>query len=160
MKRFITKKIIDKIFESAILIKSVFGIFEILAGTVLATSGKLIEDNIIVSLARQEIIEDPNDFIANHLIDFFNGFLINSHVFATLYLIFHGVINIFLAIALSNKKTWAYHSALTGFGVFIIYQTFKYFHTFSPLLLSLTLLDILIVIAVLLEYKDRKKVKK
>ena len=154
------KKIIDKVFDVVILIKSIFGFFEILAGIVLGVSGRLIESTLILALTKQEISEDPKDFIANYLIKIANNFSVGTHIFAVIYLIFHGVANIFLVVALAKKKTWAYHTALTGFGFFIVYQVYRYFHTHSLLLLLLTLFDIFIEIMILLEYRNTRKNKK
>jgi uncharacterized membrane protein len=155
--KIISKKLIDKIFDIVILIKSFFGIFEVLAGIVLAISGRLIANNLIVALTQQEISEDPNDFIANYLIKTANSFSSGIHIFPIIYLIFHGLVNIFLAIALLKNKIWAYPWAMAGFGLFAVYQVYRYFHTHSLLLLLLTLFDIFIVAIILLEYKNKKK---
>lgn len=157
MKSIFSKKLIDKIFELGILIKSFFGFFEILAGFVLAISGRLAINNLIIALTQQEIAEDPNDFFANYLIKASNNFSAGGHIFAVIYLIFHGVVNIFLATALLKNKIWAYPWALAGFSFFIIYQIFRYFHTHSLLLLLLTIFDIFIVLIILLEYRKKYK---
>jgi uncharacterized membrane protein len=157
MKNILSKKIIDRTFEVGILIKSFFGVFEILAGIVFAISGRLAINNLIIALTQQEISDDPNDFIANYLIKTANNFSTGTHIFAIVYLIFHGIINIFLAIALLKNKIWAYPWAITGFSIFIIYQVFRYFHTHSLLLLFLTLFDIFIVSVILLEYNNKRK---
>ena len=107
-------------------------------------------------MAQQEILEDPNDFIANYLIKTANYFASGSHIFAVVYLIFHGLVNISLAIALLKDKIWAFPWATAGFGFFIIYQVFRYFHTYSLLLLFLTVFDILIVLIIFLEYNKKK----
>ena len=160
MKSFNKRKIIDKVFEVVILIKSFFGFFEVLAGTILAISGRLIINNVIVALTQQEITEDPKDFFANLLISTSSNLSAGTHLFAVIYLIFHGVVNIFLVIALSKNKTWAFRWAVGAFGFFIIYQFFRYFHTHSLLLLFLTIFDIFIVLVILLEYNIKKKIIK
>lgn len=157
VKKIFSKKIIDRIFELAILLKGIFGFFEILAGIVLAVSGKLVASNVIVALTQQEILEDPKDFIANYMIKVVNSFPVGGYIFPAVYLICHGVVNIFLAIALAKNKIWAYPWAISGFSLFIIYQVFRYFHTHSSLLLFLTLFDIFIVAAILWEYNSKKK---
>lgn len=159
MKIIHVRKIIDRAFELGILVKSLFGFFEVLAGIVVAFSGRLIVDNFIIALAQQEIAEDPNDFIASYLIKTANSFYLDGHVFAIVYLIFHGLVNISLAVALLKNKIWAYYWAAVGFSIFIIYQVFRYFHTYSLSLLILTIFDIFIVSIILLEY-NRKKFKK
>ncbi|MCX6724121.1 MAG: DUF2127 domain-containing protein [Candidatus Staskawiczbacteria bacterium] len=157
MKNIFNKKLIDRAFELGILIKSFFGIFEILAGIILAISGRLMVNNFIIALTQQEISEDPNDFFANYLINGVNNFSAGSNIFAVAYLVFHGLVNISLAIALLKNKIWAYPWALFGFSAFLIYQTYRYVHNHSVLLLFLTLADALILFIVLLEYKKKRR---
>ena len=156
MKNIFSKKLIDRTFELGILIKSFFGFFEVLAGIVLAISGRLVVSNIIIALTQQEISEDPKDFVANYLIKTANNFSASAHLFAVAYFIFHGSVNIFLAVALLKNKIWAYPWAISGFGLFIIYQIFRYLHTHSLLLLLMTIFDTFIVFLVFLEYNKRK----
>ena len=153
----ISKRILDKIFELVISIKAFFGFFEILAGIVFAISGKLAINNFIINLAQQEILEDKYDFITNYLITITNNISAGTYIFAVIYLIFHGIVNIFLVASLMKNKIWAYPSAVIGFSLFLIYQVFRYFHTHSIFLLFLIVFDFFIVIIVLLEYKRQKK---
>ena len=157
MKYIFDKKTIDKIFEIGILAKSIFGFFDVLAGITLAVSGKLIVDNFIISFAQQEIADDPNDFIANYLINAANNFYGTTHVFAVIYLLFHGIINMFLAVALLKNKLWAYPWAITGFSLFAVYQVYRYLHTHSVSLLILTIFDILVILIVILEHRRHYK---
>lgn len=157
MRNALVGKFIDKAFEIGILIKSFFGIFEILAGIVFAVSRELIINNVILAFAQQEIADDPSDAVANYLIRAVNDFSAGSYLFAVIYLISHGAVNVFLAIALFKNKTWAYGWAIAGFGTFIIYQLYRYFHTYSLVLLSLTVFDIFIVLIIFLEYKRKRK---
>ena len=159
MKNVFIKKIIDKTFEIVILLKSFFGFFEVLAGIIIAVSGRLMVNNLIVALTKSEISEDPRDSIANFLIKLGNNFSGGIHTFAFVYLVCHGIINIFLAVALLKNKIWAYPWAIGGFSIFIIYQFYRYSNTHSSLLLFLTLFDILIVLVILLEYKKKKIIK-
>ncbi|MCX6721732.1 MAG: DUF2127 domain-containing protein [Candidatus Staskawiczbacteria bacterium] len=151
------KKIIEKIFEIGILIKSFFGFFEILTGIFIAVSGEMLIDNFLINMAMDEIARDPNDFIATHFIYMAVGIYSGAKIFAILYLIIHGVINISLAVALVKNKIWAYPWAIAGFGVFIIYQFYKYFHTHSMVLLVLTVFDIFFVFIIFLEYRRLNK---
>jgi uncharacterized membrane protein len=159
MENIFNRKLIDKIFDVGIMVKAVFGFFEISAGILLALSGQLIINNFIINLAQQEIADDPNDLIANFLINSANNFYYNAHFFAIIYLIAHGIINMFLAVALLKNKIWAYPYAMGGFGLFIIYQIYRYFHTHSLLLLSLTIFDVFIVLIIWLEYRRHARNK-
>jgi uncharacterized membrane protein len=156
MKISLIKKIIDKIFDIGILLKAIFGFFELFGGLLLAFSTKLVTDNFIIFLAQQEITDDPNDLIANYLIKTATNLAQDSRIFAVTYLFFHGAVNIVLTISLAKKKLKAYLWAITIFGAFIIYQIYRYFHTYSLALLVLILFDILFVAVIWLEYKKQK----
>jgi uncharacterized membrane protein len=113
-----------------------------------------------MNFAQQEILEDPHDFIANLVIKSLDGFSSGSWIFAVFYLLFHGVVNVFLAVNLLKNRIWAYPWAITVFSLFIIYQIFRYLHTHSILLLAFTIFDIFIVFIISLEYYKRSKKKK
>lgn len=149
------RKLINTIFETGVLIKSFIGVFEFLGGLLFAFSGDLVANNFIIYMARQEIVEDPNDFIATHVISAANDLQPSVNVFPIVYLISHGIINILLSMALFRNKIWAFPLAMFGFGFFIFYQIYRYFHTFSLTLLALTLFDIFLLVFVWLEYRNR-----
>jgi uncharacterized membrane protein len=157
IKKVFSRKTIDRLFEIVISIKSFFGFFEVIAGAVVAVSNRFVADNFIITLMQQEVLSDPDDPIANFIINAANNFSAGSHIFAAIYLIFHGTVNIFLAVALFKNKLWAYPCAIAGFGLFIFYQFFRYFHNFSPVLLAFTIFDIFLVLIVFLEYKKKLK---
>lgn len=153
MKKIFSKKNIDKLFEIGVLMKALFGFVEILTGVAIALAGKLIVNNLIIAWTQQEILEDPHDLIANSIIKIGNSF----SLFAIFYLIAHGIINIFLVAALLKKKAWAYHWAMVAFCGFIVYQIYRYFHSYSITLFCLTIFDILFVFIIFLEYRKLKK---
>ncbi len=150
-------KLLDRLFEVGVLIKAFFGFFEILGGIFLAISGGKIINNFIIFITQQEIIDDPNDVIANYLIRLTTDFSLGTQIFAISYLLFHGIVNIFLAIVLLKDKLWAYPLAISLLTGFIAYQIYRYFHSFSPILLFLIIFDLLVVLIIWLEYKRHKK---
>lgn len=158
MKAFI-KKIIDRIFEAIVVIKTVFGFFEILGGFLLAFYSKIITDNFIIYLALQEIADDPNDrdIISNYLVKTANSIYYDSRIFATAYLFFHGAVNILLAIFLVKGKIKNYPLIMIFLSLFIIYQIYKFFYNHSLSLMFLTLFDIFFVYIIYLEYKNHKR---
>ena len=62
-----------------------------------------------------------------------------------LYLLSHGVIKLFVIIGLLQQKLWYYPTALVIFGLFIVYQLYRFSFTHSPWLLVLTVLDIIVM---------------
>ncbi len=157
MKNILNKIKIHKIFEVGLLLKAFFGIFEILSGVLIMVTGHKIIDNFVIFLTQQEIAEDPSDFLANSIIKLSNNFSQGSQFFAVFYLLFHGIINVFLIAAMLKNKLWAYPSAIALFSAFIAYQLYRYFHTFSLFLLSLIIFDIFVVVIIWLEYGRHKK---
>ena len=156
MKVF-TKKIIDKIFEIGVLIKALFGFFEIMAGIFVAIAGQKLIDNFLINMAMDEISREPDDFLARHFIIWSTDLYLGPKFFAVAYLLFHGAVNIFLLVALMKSKARAYHWAMVGFSFFIIYQIYRYFYTHSLTLLALTIFDIFFVFIIFLEYKKIRK---
>lgn len=150
------RKLVDRTFEISVLLKAFFGFFEILSGILFTISDRFILNNFIILMAQQEITEDPNDAIAKFLIKSADNLANGSQVFAVVYLIFHGVVNIFLAAALLKNKIWAYPWAMALFSGFVIYQVYRYFHTYSLSLLFLMIFDIFIISVIWLEYKRKK----
>ena len=155
------RKIIDGGFDIGILLKFIHGFSEILSGIFLVTPWRAITNNAIFVLTREEIAEDPHDIVANYLVGLGNSISGGINLFAVFYLLFHGAVNTAIAIALFKKKLWAYPVAIVIFGLFIIYQAYRYFYTHSFTLLILTVVDIIIVVFVALEYRkiaSRQKV--
>lgn len=159
MKNFLKlsriRRLIGTVFETGVLIKSFIGVFELLGGVLFAFSGDLVANNFIIYMAQQEVAEDPNDFIATHVISAANDLQPNANIFPVIYLISHGIINILLSMALFRNKMWAFPLAIFGFGFFIVYQIYRYLHTYSLALLALTLFDIFLLVFVWLQYKNR-----
>lgn len=151
------RKLIDRIFDVGVLMKAFFGFFEAAAALLLITSGKLLLNNFIIDLAQQEVAGDPNDLIANFLINSANSIYYDARAFAVAYLAIHGVINIFLAISLLKNKMWAYPWAMGLFGAFIVYQIYRFFLDFSLALFFLSIFDVLLVLIIYLEW-NRKKI--
>lgn len=80
-------------------------------------------------------------------------------VFASFYLLTHGLVKIVLAIALWMNRLWAYPAAIAVFGLFVVYQVFKLERMYSIGLLLLTISDVLIIWLTLLEYRDQRRAR-
>ena len=64
---------------------------------------------------------------------------------AAIYLFGHGVIKLWIIIGLLRKKLWYYPVAMIVFGLFIVYQLYRYTFTHSFLLLLITALDFIVI---------------
>lgn len=154
MKSKIKEKYLHRFFVWGILLKALDGVLEIFAGIAVFFPGTLAK--LAEALIHHKVIDNPNDFFATHF-NHFLAMIVKSEVFASIYLLSHGVIKLFLVIALLRQKLWAYPTAIIIFILFIIYQTYRYVFSHSLFLLLLTLLDLVIIILTWHEYRYLKK---
>lgn len=151
----ITEHAIHKVFKVTVILKAINSALEILGGIVFLFTGSIT--SLVIFLTQQELVEDPNDFIATHVQHFIPYFTSHSQFFIAAYLISHGVIKLFLVIGLIRNKLWAYPVAIGVFGAFILYQIYRYTHTHSVFLVFLTVFDLFLIAITWHEYKYAKK---
>lgn len=156
----IKRETVHKFFELSILLKALNAILEIIGGVAFLFISLERINYFIFILTQGELSEDPRDFIASHLVGFFQALSVSSQLFGGFYLISHGLIKILLIIALWKRKLWAYPLSIVVFMLFVVYQTFRYVQNGSPWLLALTFLDVFVIVFVLLEYNNLKKEKR
>lgn len=146
---------IHKAFEIGILLKAFNALWEIVVGLLIFFTGAVSSfANFIIE---QELLEDPNDFIANNLqtiITFLSG---HSKAFVAIYLIGHGLINIFLFFGILKNKLWAYEASLSFMSLFVFYQLYKIAISHSFWLSMLTILDLIMIWLIYHEYNYLKK---
>jgi uncharacterized membrane protein len=146
----ILEKDIYRAFIISLYLKAANSVLELIGGTLLLFTGALT--SIVGFLVKNELIEDPNDFVANqiqHLIPYLSG---HSQLFGALYLLSHGIIKIFLVINLLRNRLWAYPATIVTLMLFIVYQLYRLSYAYSIFLVFLTLFDILIIILTWHEY--------
>ena len=136
---------IHQLFEVSIWLKGAHALIECVGGIMLY----LVTTDTIASwvnlLTQEELIEDPNDFIASHLSQMAAEFSVASKEFYAFYLLSHGLIKLLLVIGLLRGKLWAYPASLAALGAFMVYQVYRYSYTYSPGLLALTVFDAIVM---------------
>jgi uncharacterized membrane protein len=144
---------IHQIFEVSVLLKGAHALVECLGGVALA----LISTNTIASLAnwltQDELIEDPHDFVATHLLGWAQNFSIGTKTFYAFYLLSHGAVKIFLVVGLLRGKVWSYPASLIVLGLFIVYQLYRFSYTHGAGLIVLTVFDVFVMGLIWHEYK-------
>lgn len=83
---------------------------------------------------------------------------VSSQQFAAFYLLSHGGIKLWLIIGLWRKKLGYYPAAKAVFGLFILYQLYRYSFTHSLLLLLITALDIAVIGLTWFEYQHLRRI--
>jgi uncharacterized membrane protein len=80
----------------------------------------------------------------------------DTKLFASSYLIVHGLIKVFLVAGLLSRRLWSYSFSLWFLAVFIACQTYRFFFTHSLWLIALNILDLIVAFLIWREYQVRK----
>jgi uncharacterized membrane protein len=144
---------IHQIFEISVLLKGAHALVECIGGLVLAFISTSAITNLVNALTQDELLEDPNDFVATHLLRLAQNFTVSTQHFYAFYLLSHGVIKVFLVIGLLRNKLWAYPVSLVVLGLFIVYQLYRFSYTHGFGLIVLTVFDVMVMGLIWHEYR-------
>lgn len=142
----------DKLFVVGIIVKGLDGALELVAGALLLFIPPNSLKQLALLVTQPELTEDPDDFIANHVLQSAAGLTDHVVLFAALYLLAHGIVKVVLVVALLREKLWPYPWMIAVLVVFIAYQLYQLTQTPSAGLVALTVFDILIVVLTWHEY--------
>jgi uncharacterized membrane protein len=143
---------VHRIFEISILLKGAHALIECIGGVALAFVSTSAIKGLVNALTQDELIEDPNDFLATHLLNLAQSFTVSTQRFYAFYLLSHGVIKVFLVIGLLRNKLWAYPVSLVVLGLFIVYQLYRFSYTHGFGLIVLTVFDAFVMGLIWHEY--------
>ncbi len=146
----------DNLFGLGIIHKAVSGLLELFGGLGFMLVGKSDLIDLFSKITRGEILEDPNDLIINFCAKWLQQLSSDTKFFVAAYILFHGVLNLFLSIQLFRKKLWAYKVAMSVSAVFILYQIYRITHTHSTVLILITLWDAIFIGVTWHQYKKRR----
>jgi len=153
----IKEKSIFRIFEISLILKAINAVIEIVGGFVVLLVSKAFLITYFLNLLQGELSDDPRDFIANFIVNSATAYSIGSQYFLALYLLIHGFIKIFLVICLLKRKLWAYPTAIAVFSLFTAYEIYKINISYSLWLLVLIILDIVVILLTIHEYRFKRK---
>ena len=143
------------LFELAILIKGVDGVLETLGGLLILFIPLHRLDSWVRWLVAHELIES-RDWLAEAATHLLDSLSLDTKMFASLYLVAHGLVKIFLVYALWREKLWAFPIALWFIALFAAYQCYRFTHTHSMALLIFALLDVCVGWFIWREYLARR----
>jgi uncharacterized membrane protein len=144
---------IHRVFLVGVALKGAHAVIECVGGVVLALAGTGAIVNLVNMLTQHELIENPNDFFATHILAMAKGLSIETKNFYAFYLLSHGIVKLLLVVALLKGKLWAYPASLIVFGLFIVYQLYRYSYTHGVGLILITVLDIIVIGLIWQEYR-------
>lgn len=153
----IQQKTLHTLFLISVWIKGLAGLLETIGGFLLLFVPQATLEALVIFLTAPELAEDPNDRVATFLQRAVHEFGSDTKLFASVYLIIHGIIKLFLVAGLLRRKLWSYPISLWFLAFFILYQCYRFFVTHSLWLVALTLLDLVVAFLIWHEYQARKK---
>ncbi|MDQ2765211.1 MAG: DUF2127 domain-containing protein [Pseudomonadota bacterium] len=113
---------IHRIFEVSVLLKGAHAVIECIGGIALALASTTSIAGWVNRLTQDELVEDPHDFIATHLLGMAQGLSVNSKNFYAFYLLSHGIVKLALVAGLLRDKLWAYPASLIIITLFVSAQ--------------------------------------
>jgi len=137
---------IQHFFYIGVWLKGLSGIAEMLAGVLLW----FLNPKIL-----HEVAEHPQNIIVQFIHHVAAHWSLSTQHFGAIYLLIDGCINVGLVIGLLRRIWWTYPLAATVLSLFALYQLHRVQRTHSGALLGLSLVDVLIVLLILQEYRHR-----
>jgi len=130
-----------------------YGVLRLIFGAVLLQAVGSPFSALFYQIMGHELIKDPSDMLYVAV-----NFLLNhQHLYVTyflaFYFIFWGILDIILSINLLKDKLWAFPLSLVLIALFVVYEIFRYFHTYSVILLAVIIIDTLVFWLIYVEYK-------
>ena len=142
-------------FTIGVILKGLNALLEIVLGVGLLLP---IADRIsvlVLNLAQQELIEDPDDFFATHIEKYSHLLSPDSQFFGAMYLLSHGIVKAALVWGLLRDKLWSYPASMAVLVLFILYQLIRFMSTHSLALIFLTIFDLIVLYLIWHEYRRK-----
>ena len=153
----VERKIEHAFFLLSVWSKGVAGLLETIGGLLLLFIPHTGLNALVVFLTAPELAEDPTDRIATLLQHMVHELAADTKLFASGYLIVHGIIKVFLVAGLLGRRLWSYPVSLWFLAGFIAYQIYRFFFTHSLWMIALTIVDLIVAFLIWREYQARKQ---
>ena len=149
---------LHRLFLLAVVVKGIDGVLESIGGMLLLFVSPTALHRLVVALTQHELAEEADDWLVMTLRHAAASFSVETRHFASVYLIGHGILKVFLAASLLRERLWAFPLALSVLTIFVAYQLYRFGRTHSTVLLALTLLDMVVMLLIWREYRSRKEI--
>lgn len=159
-KKLLGHKNIHRVFEWSLWLKAVLALSEVVAGLAAYFVPQSLLLTFVLWVTKQEFVEDRHDLVANFLLHTVQNMSVGTQKFAAVYLLAHGAVKLWLIVGLLRGKLWYYPVSITVFGLFIVYQAYRYTFTHSVWLLLITVLDVFVIAITWHEYRYLRSERK
>ena len=145
------------LFLTSVWFKGFDGLLELIGGVGLFSVSPDFILRMVRVFTQDELAEDPRDLVANVLRHLASQLSISGEHFVAMYLLIHGVVKIALVWALLDRILIAYPISIAVFGLFIVYQLYRYSIAPGFGLLLLTAVDLVVIGLIYLEYRALRR---
>ncbi len=146
-------------FHVGLLLKAIDGALETIGGVVLLFVSPASINHFVRWATAHELAQDPNDFVARHLLHSANMLTSSTTLYGAVYLLVHGVTKLVLIVFVLKDKLWAYPWLIALLGAFIVYQVYRLTQKPSVGLSALTAFDLLIAWLTWREYDAKRRAR-
>lgn len=141
------------IFRISVILKGLHALLEIAGGLLFYFINTTAVLTFVNYLTQNELVEDPRDYVATHMVSAAEQLTGATLSFYALYLLSHGIVKVLLVIGLLREKLIAYPISLIVMGAFIGYLLYRYSYTQAVGLLVLTVFDLIVIVLIWHEWR-------
>ena len=149
---------IHQIFVVSVLVKGAHALIECIGGVGLYLISTDKIEALVNRATQEELLEDPNDFLATHLLSMAQHFSVATKSFYAFYLLSHGLIKLLLVVGLLRNQLWSYPASLVALAAFIAYQLYRFSYTHSAGLILLTVFDLIVIALIWHEWRLMRRI--
>jgi len=148
---------LDRTFRISVTLKGLDGALETVGGLVLLFVRPATINHLARTLTQHELSQDPNDYIARHVLRYSGHLTHGTALFAAVYLLIHGLAKVVLVVAVLREEVWAYPGIIVLLIAFIAYQLYDLIAVHVTVGLTLlTIFDAFVVWLTWREWKARR----
>lgn len=151
----ISENSVRKVFRLSLWLKGAHSLIEVIGGILLYLIPLRAITGLVTRLTWAELMEDPQDFVANSLRQAAAAFGADAQAFAAWYLFTHGLIKLVLVLAILANRKWAFPLFIAGMIGFIAYQVYLMALHVSIPLVAITILDVVVLALAIHESRFR-----
>ncbi|HEY2863635.1 MAG TPA: DUF2127 domain-containing protein [Casimicrobiaceae bacterium] len=147
-----------RLFEMALVLKGLNGIVELAGGTLAFFVPLQTVNRLVLWVIASEWEDDLPDWLAGVLEHATENLSMGTKLYASFYLLAHGIVKIFLVYSLWREKIWAFPAALLLMSLLVGYSIYRFTHTHAVALLVFAAVDLVIMWAIWREYLVRREI--
>jgi uncharacterized membrane protein len=144
----------ERIFRLGMYWRIGYGVLRILLAIIFLKVVNVPFNDVFRQIFGYELLEDPNDPLVSAISLFLDTHPITITYFATAYLLFWGTVDIVLSSLLLRHYLWAFPVSLALIGPFVLYEVYRFIHTYSLMLLTMIVIDVMVFWLIWREYKQ------